>query len=130
MLLFRLSRRVHPPLDGEGARLYGGRWNSPGVPVVYAASHLSLAVLELLVHTDPDLLPADLVAHEVELPDDLSVERVDLATLPDDWRDVPDHPACRAIGDAWAAEARAAVLVVPSAVVPQEANWLLNPRHL
>jgi RES domain-containing protein len=129
MLLFRLARRVYPPLDGEGARLYGGRWNSPGAPAAYAASHLSLAVLELLVHTDPDTLPADLVAHTVEAPDDLPAERVDAASLPPDWREVPDHPACRALGDAWLAAARTPLLAVPSAVVPEETNWLLNPRH-
>jgi RES domain-containing protein len=129
MLLFRLSRRVHPPLDGEGARLYGGRWNSPGVAVVYAASHLSLAVLELLVHADPDTLPADLVSYAIDVPDDLPAERVEAGALPADWREVPDHPACRELGDAWARSARVPLLAVPSAVVPEETNWLLNPRH-
>jgi len=129
MLLHRLARRVHTSLDGEGARLYGGRWNSPGIPVVYAASHLSLAALEALAHADPDTVPTDLVAIAIEVPDELPVARMDVDALPADWREVPDHPACRELGDAWARAGEAALLAVPSAVVPEETNWLLNPRH-
>ena len=128
MIVHRLARLAHAKLDGEGARLAGGRWNSPGRAAVYASSRLSLAALELLVHTDVPLVPPDLVAFEIEIPDALEVESVALGDLPKDWRQ-PGHLACRSIGDTWLAEERTAVLRVPSAVVPEEMNYVINPRH-
>jgi RES domain-containing protein len=128
MLVHRLARLVHAKLDGEGARLAGGRWNSRGRAAVYASSRLSLAALELLVHTDVPLVPPDLVAFEIEIPDALEIESIDISSLPKDWR-LPGHPACRSIGDTWLAEERTAVLRVPSAVVPEESNYIINPAH-
>ena len=128
MILWRLARLAHAKLDGEGARLAGGRWNSRGRAAVYASSRLSLAALELLVHTDVPLVPPDLVAFEIDVPDTLDIESLDLAVLPKDWRR-PGHPSCRAIGDTWLAEERTAVLRVPSAVVPEEWNYIINPTH-
>ena len=128
MIVWRLARLAHAKLDGEGARLAGGRWNSRGRAAVYASSRLSLAALELLVHTDVPLVPPDLVAFEIEIPDTLEIESVALADLPKDWR-LPGHPGCRAIGDTWLAEERTAVLRVPSAVVPEESNYIINPGH-
>jgi RES domain-containing protein len=128
VIVWRLARLAHLKLDGEGARLAGGRWNSRGRAAVYTSSRLSLAALELLVHTDVPLVPPDLVACELEVPDDIEIESVELAMLPNDWR-APGHPTCRAIGDAWLDEDRTAVLRVPSAVVPEEWNYLINPRH-
>jgi RES domain-containing protein len=128
MLVWRLARLAHAKLDGEGARLAGGRWNSRGRAAVYASSRLSLAALELLVHTDVPLAPSDLVAFELEIPDTIEIESVELADLPKDWR-LPGYPSCRAIGDTWLAEERTAVLRVPSAVVPEESNYIINPGH-
>ena len=128
MIVHRLARLAHAKLDGEGARLAGGRWNSRGRPAVYASSRLSLAALELLVHTDVPLVPPDLVAFEIEIPDALDIESVEISQLPKDWRQ-PSHPACRTIGDMWLAEERTPVLRVPSAVVPEEANYIINPQH-
>jgi RES domain-containing protein len=129
MRVWRVARRVYSALDGEGARKAGGRWNSPGTPLVYTSSALSLAVLELLVHTDPDLVPRDLYAFEIDVPASLTAQILDLATLPSNWRDIPNHPACRAIGDAWLERQNHPVLGVPSAVVPEELNYLINPAH-
>ena len=129
MRVWRLARRVHSALDGEGARRAGGRWNSPGIPVVYTSSALSLAVLELLVHTDPDLVPNDLNAFEIEIPEALTRSILDVSTLPSNWRQIPNHPACRAIGDDWLNRQNHALLGVPSAVVPEELNYLINPAH-
>ena len=129
MRVWRLARAVHPALDGEGARRVGGRWNAPGVPVAYTSSHLSLAALEVLVHTDPALLPRDLTAFEIDVPDDLAVERVEAGTLPDEWVQAAESEACREAGAGWIDAGRSAVLVVPSAIVPVETNVLLNPRH-
>jgi RES domain-containing protein len=101
------------------------------VRVVYAASHLSLAMLERLVHVDPDVIPDRLSAFEIEIPDDdASREAVPLDRLPRDWRAEPPAPGTQEIGRAWLADlTRPGVLVVPSAIVPREANYLLNPAH-
>ncbi|MBS0562364.1 MAG: RES domain-containing protein [Proteobacteria bacterium] len=119
MQAWRLARRPFADLSGEGARRFGGRWNSPGRPVVYAAADAALAVLEVRVHLDlpPDLLPEDYVLMALDL-DGIGAER--LAEMPED---------ARAFGDAWLAEGRSAVLDVPSALVPESRNLLLNPAH-
>lgn len=129
MLVYRICRRPFQALDGEGARLYGGRWNRPGLPVVYTAGSLALAALEYLAHVDPDDAPADLVVLTVELPDDTPLDAVDAATLPPDWARAPEHPACQAAGDAWLRRGAALACAVPSALIPEERNVLLDPRH-
>jgi RES domain-containing protein len=128
---WRLARRVHgdPPeakaFDGYGAQLYGGRWNSAGVPAAYAASTRSLCALEYLVHVDPDLLPDDLVFAQARFSES-AVERI--AALPTGW-DEPGSASSVAFGDAWLRERRSLVLEVPSAVVVGELNYIINPRH-
>lgn len=129
MHVWRLARSVSPALDGESARLNGGRWNEPGTPVVYTAGSLSLAALELLVPLDPNRLPEDLVAYKVEIPDALQVSSVAIADLPDGWSRQVEMPQLRRIGEAWAEKHDAAVLSVPSAVIPEERNYLINPHH-
>ncbi|MBX6364605.1 MAG: RES family NAD+ phosphorylase [Gemmatimonadetes bacterium] len=129
MRLYRIASAPYARLDGEGARLYGGRWNSRGVAVVYASTTLSLAALEYLVHTDIDNVPGDLVALTIDVPDEAPVEEVALEELPDGWRTGVDHPACIARGDDWIRRGSALLLRVPSAVIPIEFNGLLNPVH-
>jgi len=127
--LYRLCRAAYQELDGEGARLNGGRWNSPGRAVVYTSSSLALAALEYLVHLDPEDVPTDLVALTVGIPDDVASETVDASSLPAGWAQLPEPQACKSIGDAWVLEGRTPLLLVPSAPVPEESNVLLNPRH-
>lgn len=129
MRVWRLARAAHPALDGDGARRVGGRWNSPGVAVVYTSGTLALAALELLAHTDPDLVPRDLRAFEVDIPDAIRPGLLDPASLPRGWRAASGHPDCRAAGDAWVQAGDEAVLGVPSALIPEERNYLLNPAH-
>lgn len=131
MRVWRLDRDGRNPLDGLGGVHSAGRWHTRGSRVVYTSSHLSLAVLEKLVHLDPDLLPANLVAFEIEIPDEPSSrERIPLADLPSDWKSQPPASSTQEIGRAWLADAvRPGVLVVPSAIVPSESNYLLNPAH-
>ena len=129
MLVWRICREGQQELDGEGARLYGGRWNSEGVPVLYTSSTLALAALEFLVHADIEDVPDDLVALAIEVPDDAGAKTVAVNDLPGDWNQLPDHPACAKIGDEWVAEGTALLLRVPSAVVPEESNLLINPGH-
>ena len=120
-------------MDGEGARLYGGRWNSPGVPVVYAATHISLALIEQLVHMRPERVPDAFRALAIQVPNDTAVETAAPLVQTD------DPAACRQYGDDWAASLRSAILIVPSVLVAarlqpgdieaQERNVLLNPQH-
>jgi RES domain-containing protein len=114
--------------SGEGARLYGGRWNEPGTAVVYLSEHLSLAALEVLVHLDPSDAPDGWTAWSAEVPD-ADITWLPAADLPPDWRTEAVPGACAALGTAWAAELRSPVLAVPSALVPREHNLVLNPRH-
>ena len=113
--------------DGEGARLFGGRFNSPGTAVVYAAGSESLAILEVVVHLeDAGILPSYSLCAATF--DEGVLERLDETLLPEGWRSEPPL-AAQAIGDAWVKEERSAVLEVPSAVVPRERNYLINPLH-
>jgi RES domain-containing protein len=129
MHIWRLARAVYDPLDGEGARLHGGRWNREGTPLVYASGHLSLCVLEQFVHLDPEEVPDDLTAFRVEVPEKLLIERVEGEDLPGGWDRAADHPECQRIGELWAERKSSPVLSVPSAVLPWEMNYLINPRH-
>ncbi len=122
------ARYADAPLDPAGARRYGGRWNSPGVEAVYAADSIALAALELLVHLQDSAVLDRFVLCRLRLDDDL-VQRLDPADLPADWRRDPPPPATRRIGDQWLAGGQALALQVPSTVVPQQHNLLLNPRH-
>ncbi|MGH7645111.1 MAG: RES family NAD+ phosphorylase [Gemmatimonadales bacterium] len=127
MRAWRLTRHPHADLSGEGARLYGGRWNSPGAAVVYASERLSLAILETLVHTDPDLIPDDYIEVELEVPDAVSREELRPDQLAADWRTNEDWT--RARGDTWIRSEASAVLIVPSILAPRERNLLINPGH-
>ncbi|MGH9358853.1 MAG: RES family NAD+ phosphorylase [Terriglobia bacterium] len=115
--------------NGEGARLFGGRWNSPGVAMVYTAQSPSLAALEILVHLDSPELLKRYVVIEVGMDDSL-IAHVNLADLPRNWQADPSPVSLREIGDAWATEGRSVALRVPSAMVPMEHNFLLNPHHV
>lgn len=128
MWVWRLTKPRRASFDGEGARLYGGRWNHPGLAVVYAAESLSLAVLELFVHLNPYDAP-DLVAVGAEVPDALPVRRVDRSALPSNWRRTPAPTPLADLGSGWLREGAVAALAVPSAIVPRETNYLLNPAH-
>ncbi len=123
------ERHAASAFDGEGARRYGGRWNPRGTAVVYTAESLSLSALELLVHSDADLLPNTFVAFEVAIPEMVAYARVEIAALPSGWREIPAPQELAELGLAWIKAAETAILAVPSAVVPQEDNVLLNPAH-
>lgn len=114
--------------SGEGARLYGGRWNAPGRRVVYLSASLALAALETLVHADRHAFERDYLAFRLELPD-TAVLSLPGAELPAAWRARPVSPAARAVGNAWLQDAASLALWVPSVVVPIERNLLVNPGH-
>jgi RES domain-containing protein len=121
------ARFAKSAFSGEGARRYGGRWNRKGVPLVYAAATQSLAMLEMLVQDEP--LRARYVMIEARIPDDVTVDRIAIKDLPSDWRRLASRLKLQAIGTDWAKKNAAAVLAVPSAVIPAETNYLLNPLH-
>jgi len=125
---YRLCDDRFRALDGQGARKHGGRWNRPGRPALYAASSRALAVLELLARVDREV-PAGLLLLTIEIPDAAPMERLDPADLPKDWQTRPAPESCRSAGDDWLASARGLVLEVPSVLVPEESNLLLNPEH-
>ncbi len=122
---FRVTRRPNADLNGEGAWLVGGRWNSPGRPALYVAESRALAVLEVLVHLDLDvqLIPQDYVIMAVDFSalEEASGWMEDGPSLP------PSDAECRAIGDAFLDSGRAFVLRVPSILVPRASNFILNP---
>lgn len=114
--------------SGEGARRHGGRWNGAGTELVYTAQSESLAMLELLVHLQASDLLAAYVTIRVDF-DDAQVEALSASALPARWRASPAPSRLQALGDRWVRERRSAVLRVPSALVPRESNYLLNPNH-
>jgi RES domain-containing protein len=121
------ARFAESAFTGEGARLYGGRWNRKGVPLVYTSCTQSLAMLEMLVQDDP--LRARYVMIRATIPRGVKIERVALEILPADWRELAARERLQAIGTAWAKQLSSAVLAVPSAVIPAESDYLLNPLH-
>jgi RES domain-containing protein len=125
---WRLTRRPWADLSGEGARLHGGRWNSPGHAVVYLCEEAALPVLEVLVHLDlpPELLPPDYVLMRVDLS---PLAQTSGAWIEDGPSEALDLAESRVWGDRWIAEARTPVLRVPSVLVRESANLVLNVRH-
>ena len=127
MQAWRIGKRPHRVYDGGGALQFGARWNSPGRPAIYAASTFALAVLEVLAHAQVGELPPGLRVVEIEIPETVAVETLDRGALAR-W-DSADYAAARAFGDAWLAEGRTAVLLVPSVLSPSEHNVVINPGH-
>jgi RES domain-containing protein len=115
---------MHPVWDGTGAAIHGGRWNQIGAAVIYATSSLALAMLERLVQRRN--LGGTLVV-EAEMPEGIAIDDL-MAAPPPGWR-LLGSPEAAAAGGAWLAASRTALLRVPSAVVPREANYLVNPAH-
>ena len=124
-----LKRRfVEHAFDGEGARLFGGRWNSPGLPLVYCSATASLAVLEVFANLQRSDLAEQYVLIECSFDESL-VETISVNGLPEDWRRSPGPHTLQGIGDEWIRSGRSAALAVPSAIIEHELNYLLNPEH-
>ena len=121
------ARHAGTAFSGEGARIAGGRWNLPGDAVVYASASLALAAIETFVHLGDDALHIRFVHFRIEMPDAVAVQRC--RRPPPGWRAEPLDEASMRYGSTWRRRARTAVLEVPSAIVPSEKNYLLNPRQ-
>ena len=130
IVAWRITKQKHArsAFSGEGARLYGGRWNSKGRAVVYASESRALALTEMLVHLEAESLLLHYVLFRCEFDESL-VQSIDSAGLPKNWAADPPPNRNHAIGDKWIDSAASAVLRVPSAVVLGEMNYLLNPAH-
>jgi len=130
MRVFRIADSRHPVWSGEGAAQWGGRWNSPGRPVIHGSLTYACALLEILVHSATGRVPKHHVCVVAEVPDDISIRKLSEVDLPPGW-DKADSPAARAVGDRWLDSADTAMLLVPSAVVRVEWEWnvLINPLH-
>jgi RES domain-containing protein len=131
MRFWRIVRRrfAAEAATGDGTRLFGGRWNSRGVRVVYSSTSLALAAIETFVHIEPILLPRDLVSIEGEIPQGIRIGKVELKSLPSDWGDAGSDSLHR-FGDDWIRNVESTALLVPSAAIRGEWNLLLNPAHL
>jgi RES domain-containing protein len=127
-IAYRIADARHTIFDGSGAALIGGRWNSPGRPVIYAAASYAGAMLERLVHAGTGQIPKHQKVVLIRIPARVSVEVWPLEKLPQRWA-ADDNLASRAFGDQWLAQLRSAVLMVPSAVAKYEHNVVINPLH-
>ena len=128
---WRIAKQTHHStgLSGEGARLYGGRWNPVGTPVIYVAESLSLATLEIIVHLENEQL---LYSHFVKIPvtfDDSLVFSLSRKKLPRDWDSLPSSGSTQKIGQKWIERAKYAILKIPSTVTREEHNFVINPAH-
>lgn len=127
---WRITKQKHAKtaFTGDGARLYGGRWNSRGRLAVYTAESRALALTEMLVHLESSAVLAKYVVFQVEI-DGSHITHLDVHDLPKNWRAEPAPKSLQMLGDAWLDSGKSAVLRVPSALVGGEFNYLLNPLH-
>lgn len=130
MRLYRFCRkRQGNDLSGTGAKLVGGRWNSPGVAMLYTSENRALALAEYWVHVHPSNLPTDVCVVEIEVPDTARIMSIPLSSLPENWRIGPPLTSLRQAGDQWVLNKQSLILKAPSAVMPLESNYILNPVH-
>ncbi|MEX2513456.1 MAG: RES family NAD+ phosphorylase [Cyclobacteriaceae bacterium] len=133
MRVFRVEREKYlkTTLTGIGASMTKGyRWNSLNTKLIYTAESRALATLEISVHLDlSEDLPTDRYYVEIDIPDTLTIQEVKIEDLPDNWNSKPPTLTTQTIGDDFVFENEAAILKVPSSIVPQEYNYLINPNH-
>lgn len=130
MRVYRLSRKKYSKeLSGKGAAISGNRWNSKGTEIIYTAESRALAMAEVLVHLTLATLPRDFMMLEIDIPKNISIEELSLENLPRNWNSHPPSSETQKIGDQFIQELKNCVLKVPSAVVPGDFNFLINPFH-
>jgi len=133
MIVFRIEREKYlkTSLTGIGASMSEGyRWNSFNTRIVYTAETRALATLEVSVHLDlSEDLPDDRYYVQIEIPDKLTIQEVKLEDLPEEWNSKPPGLITQLIGDDFVIYNEAAILKVPSSIIPQEFNYLINPTH-
>ena len=123
------TKYVAAMFDGEGARLYGGRWNSRGTRIIYTVGSLSLAALEMLVHFNNEEILLSYSFAAAEFDESLILPVEEFGTLPENWSNSPLPLDIQRIGDQWAQSRTSVVLKVPTSVLPVEFNYLINIEH-
>lgn len=130
MRVYRITReRFIHDLSGEGARLYGGRWNSKGTAVLYTSDCESLAALEVLVHTSIHAMPEDLMLAVILIPDSFSIVELAVEALPDNWNSYPSPQEVSKMGTDWVLKRETPAIKVPSVLSGSDFNYLINPLH-
>ncbi len=131
MQMFRLcsTRYQATAFSGMGASLAGGRWNYRGESVVYLGGTLALTALECLVHFSNQTLPDDYVYLTITAPKSIKIETIDPAALPSEWWEEDPPVSTQALGSEWLQSKSSVLLRIPSAIIPTECNYLLNPQH-
>ncbi|GAB3883689.1 RES family NAD+ phosphorylase [Spirosoma agri] len=127
MLVYRITKAVYA--DRLVASGGAARWNSRGQFVIYTAATRALACLENVVHRGGEGLQETFRVMVIDVPDTLLIDTIQAESLPDDWFDFRQYDACQRLGGEWLRSGRSAVLRVPSAIIPHESNYLLNPAH-
>ena len=129
MLVYRVGNGAYATdLKGEGARLFGGRWNHIGTPCLYTASSRALSVLEYSVNVNLALILRNLVITTIEIPEE-EIHELKISQLPGDWKDAPAPSSTKDFGNKLLNKMKHLVIQVPSTVIPEEFNYLINPRH-
>jgi RES domain-containing protein len=123
------ERHIEDAFSGEGASVYGGRWNHVRYRVVYVSEHLSLAILEQFVHISSEERDIRFAYIRIEIPDKIQIENIKPDELPRNWREEPSPNSTKEIGTNWVIRSRSAILRIPSVIIPIEYNFALNPLH-
>ncbi|NEU06873.1 RES family NAD+ phosphorylase [Flavihumibacter sp. R14] len=130
MIVYRLSKSYFSEdLTGKGAEMYGGRWNSKGRALLYTSESRALSITEIAVHIPLGIVPVDYCMSSIIIPDEVLIKEIRLSELALDWRTYPYSESTQLLGDEFIRQGEALVLKVPSAVVPGEYNYLINPAH-
>jgi RES domain-containing protein len=130
MQIFRLTRKKYKiELSGKGAAVMGARWNSKGTELIYTSASRALAMAEVFIHLSLNKLPSDFVMLEINIPETLKMGTVTAKELPERWNEFPYRFNTQQFGDGLVSDNNYAFLQVPSAVVPGDFNYLLNPYH-
>jgi RES domain-containing protein len=130
MTVYRLCRKAHAnDLSGRGAELNGGRWNGKGTAMVYTSASRALCLVEIMVHVPAGIIPKDYYLVSISIPDNTHIIAIDPKDLPDNWSKNPVPASTQKMGNAFIARQEALVLKVPSAIVKDEWNYLINPSH-
>ena len=130
MIVFRLSKPAYAEdLSGRGAELSGGRWNSKGVALVYTSESRALSTTEIAVHTPLGIIPDDYKLISIEIPDKVKILELKIIDLSKDWKSIPYKSSSQQLGNNFVKEEKYLIMKVPSAVVQDEFNYLINPKH-
>jgi RES domain-containing protein len=130
MIVYRLSKgKYYRDLSGKGAEMYGGRWNSKGIPLLYTSQSRALAFAEISMHIPLGIVPKDYFLITIHIPDTATIQELAEVDMPPDWRSNPHSDSTQKIGDQFASSLKHLALGVPSAVVPGDFNYLINPSH-